>query len=211
MDSNTFTDNGISAIGLQGDYSATCTLSPKSLPYYVDSQKWAGADPWLIAPGTIIKLNSGGSLYGKFVANGTEQDKITFTSWRDDLVGGDTNNDDTATSLATRDWCQIHSEPDSNFNNVSVRYSDEGIFTRGARIENSYFAYNDKAIYVWGNTSLFVNRSYFSQNGGYDADSGAIMLHPLSPVYDTGVYEITDSTFRENKYGSAAGYVSRHP
>ena len=78
-------------------------------------------------PGTIVKFDARVYfyVYGQLLSDGTGQDSIYFTSYKDDSAGGDTNNDGTTTSPAPGDWyrIQIQDAPGSRLTRTVVRYA----------------------------------------------------------------------------------------
>lgn len=83
----------------------------------------------VIAAGQIIKANSysGASftIQGRLLANGASGRPVVFTSDRDDSIGGDTNNDSTATGPASDQWNRIEftaSSKGSVLDYTEIRY-----------------------------------------------------------------------------------------
>jgi hypothetical protein len=75
----------------------------------------AGNPSLVIESGTVIKFGEGAGIgvdglltTAVMTATGTQDEAITFTSLQDDSVGGDTNNDGSATSPGLDNWGRVY-------------------------------------------------------------------------------------------------------
>ncbi|MBI3005382.1 MAG: right-handed parallel beta-helix repeat-containing protein [Ignavibacteriales bacterium] len=145
-----------------------------------------------IAPGTILKFakeyTGGAAGTWRFLVNGvlksegTLNNKIVFTSWRDDSYGGDSNKDSNATVPGNGDWDMIYLNGASN--NASHILHTIIRFGGYSGIGNIYQVSNTAAI-----DSSFI--SYTSNYGIYLSNSSPNITaneihHTSTGIYATG-------------------------
>jgi parallel beta-helix repeat protein len=157
-----------------------------------------------VAPGTIFKLDGRYmQIDGRILAAGKADDKIVFTSWKDDTYGGDTNADSTATVPSSNDWSNLRlyssSNSDSYLAHVIVRYANwnldirdndividslfsahahsRGVYISNASptINNSEIHSNPVGIHIQGNSSPVIRFSNIrdNQNAGLQSSSSS--------------------------------------
>jgi RHS repeat-associated protein len=111
-----------------------------------------------IEPGTVIKFaNSsvGLDVEGTLDVQGTLENKVVFTSWKDDTAGGDNNGDESESNPAVADWEGITFSGNSasgTLENVDVRYAEtavEGIEGAKVNLNNAVLSDNNYGVYVY--------------------------------------------------------------
>lgn len=122
-----------------------------------------------LAPGVTVKFGDDAyiDIYGAFKAIGTAEAPITFTSLRDDSVGGDTNGDGASTAPTPGDWSYVGFKDSSNDVNSRIEYTT--IRYAGEWRGNTY-----GAIYIEGASPTIVNNTIedsFASGVWYDANS----------------------------------------
>lgn len=142
-----FLGNTHTALGVAGEAIAQDVLwkirpvsGRNNMPYYLDGTVTVGLGATLtMQPGVVVKLQNGGIVVQRAMQceGRTKPDSmIVFTSYRDDLYGGDTNNDGSASSPGVSDWTGIQIQgtaidPQVRFKNTLFRYGGSGS-TNGA-------------------------------------------------------------------------------
>ena len=159
-----------------GHISSHTTWTPEDSPYVVNGDLTVDTGVILtIQPGVVVKFTSGRKLVvnGTLAANGTAENGIVFTSFKDDAEGGDTNNDGGATSPAPGDWRCIEftsSSTNSSLVNVTIKYAGSyygSLYVNGTSpvISNSTIRFsNNHGIYITGAAAPTITGNIIRDN-----------------------------------------------
>jgi len=144
-----------------------------------------------ISPGTIIKIVDNVRIFvnGNLTSVGETEKIIYFTSYKDDILGGDTNGDG-LTFPAINDWGWIEFGPDSSgsFDYTTIRYS--GNYNATYRV-GAIFANNSNYKFpIVGDNVILENNAI----NGIHLPGGTIPLstsktlpnYPAAPYYLSG-------------------------
>ncbi|MDP3990729.1 MAG: lamin tail domain-containing protein, partial [Candidatus Nealsonbacteria bacterium] len=210
--------NGIYLTGLNyPDGQTSITWRKTNNPYVVETLSLPAGLDFNIEPGVIIKF-----LYQKrlnieanFRAEGTESEKIIFTSIQDDEYGGDTNNDGAVTQPGAGSWHYIYFSSSSTspvLDNVIVRYGgwqntflggvnakSGAIKTDGAplTIKNSVIENNLYAgVELISSVSQIENTIFRDHRATYNYGSGSSALY-----MDNSTTTFSNAVFNNNYYG----------
>ena len=167
-DSNIFHDpdsrsdiNDHNGILVEGDFDGQITWSETEVPFVLKQGEYLipAGNSLTCEAGVILKLDEGVDLWinGTIIVEGTLSAPVTFTSYKDDSVGGDTNNDDTITSPNPGDWDYIMIQGINN--SSSFNYCE---FYYGGGYYDGY------TIYLDVDTSVNVTSCSFIYNTGSD-------------------------------------------
>jgi hypothetical protein len=162
--------NRYDSVEVWGDIAADLTLDttggiPLSL---VGSSLSVGAAATLtLTPGTVTKLGYTGGYYGRIYvygglsAVGTAESPMAFTSIKDDLHGGDTDNDSGANAPAKGDWQFLQFQP-----NTRGEFSHAFFGYGGGASAAMINIYNGAQVTFDGGTVTQAPAGIYAQNAG---------------------------------------------
>lgn len=171
-------------------------------PYIIKYSIYADAE-LTIEPGTIIKFNRGAMLNidERLNAAGTEDEKIIFTSIKDDSAGGDTNKDGTATSPARGDWTSIffYKGEQSIMEHVVVSYgSVEGAVMGAVTINLKDIIIRNSEINNSGYSGIFIKDSQPTIENNIISNNRAGVLS-----WSSKTPKITNNSIVDNDIGAS--------
>jgi hypothetical protein len=154
-----------------------------NVAYIIETTQTIPADNVLtIDPGVVIKFSENGLLVvnGAIKAIGKKNNKIIFTSLKDDSASGDTNNNGTATTPGNADWSGIDfngtaSDVDNILKNCEIRYCGYAYWAYKAavRITDCKVSMDSTmvnftglcALAIYGNANPLITNSQFYNLG----------------------------------------------
>ncbi len=151
--------NGILVEG--DDFDGQITWSETEVPYVLQQGEYSidAGNSLTCQPGVILKLDDGVNFWieGTIIANGSLAEPVIFTSYKDDSILGDTNNDSAITSPNPGDWDYLMIREINN--SSSFDYCE---FYYGGGYYDGY------TIYLDVDTAVNVSRCTFVYNTGAD-------------------------------------------
>jgi len=149
--------NGFDAFRIYGSVNRDLTLSESIIGFpfmFSGLVTVSNGFELTFPPGEIIKLENGNiQVYGTLVADGTTEDPIVFTSFKDDTYGGDLNNDESVSSPAKGDWYTVTLNGSSSYDGVG-RF-DHCLF----RYAGKNYSGEQCTVYFYGNTDGYLYNS----------------------------------------------------
>jgi Bacterial Ig-like domain (group 3) len=193
---NSGSADSVPALSLGGKVAHNLTLPLGGLPLVLDGGPGLTIDAGVtmtVPAGTVIKAKRYAefSVYGSLVVDGTSGSPVTFTSFYDDTVGGDTDGDGGAEAPRRGDWSGIMLEEagTASLEETIIKYASTGLSASGkssasvrARFESDS---SDVDACAWGQEcSVDADYSYWgSSQGPYPAGKeglacGAVTASP---------------------------------
>ncbi|MEI6316791.1 MAG: right-handed parallel beta-helix repeat-containing protein [bacterium] len=157
------------ATTVTSDIVSDTTWTASSGPFIVSGVIHVSAASTLtIEPGVVVKFDKNSSLKidGEVDAIGDPGNKIYFTSFKDDTIGGDDNGDGANSSPVNNEFVEfaITSSGSAEFNNCEFTYGTRAIDSSGnTKVSNSNFTANNFGIFAKSG-SLNAENNTFSNN-----------------------------------------------
>jgi len=224
---NTATGNGVNGFCTGGTVSGSPTWDgDPNLPFVLTGDLTVNAGAKLtLKPGTIFKLN----LYsrqlfvnGALDARGDAARPIVFTSFLDDSIGGDTDNDHGSTRPAAGNWRTVrfaNTSTGSVLDYVTARFGGSAFYGLGCAhlntpditLTNSTFAQCEFGLSVSGASPAITGNTFTANKRGVYTASGArpvFRRNRIAGNTEWGFYNADSSVIvdaEHNQWGGSKG------
>ena len=191
LTANTGISNTYNAIYLKGELGNLSLAPQGTMVYRFDSVSVPTSQTLALQPGTIVKLqNVALAVNGALIATGALSNPVVFTSWQDDISGGDSNGDGMSTAPARGDWDSIV------INNGSLNL-DYAVVQYGGRVASTFSALitQKNASSGWAyNANIAINHSAlrYSAKSGLLVDTGVQSVTVSATVSNSNIYSNTE-------------------
>ncbi len=181
------TEKTLAATEITADVNSAATWNKEGSPYIMRKSITVSA-PLTIEPGVIVKFDYSNApgvnarlvIQNEFTAVGTSDERIYFTSIRDDEHGGDDNGDGVTTKPGRYDWTGIYTACGAyniRFEYISIFYSSGGLNHKNNTnsscsnftLKNSDISNNYKGLEVYNAEPIIKNNIISSNNTGIRA------------------------------------------
>ena len=172
-----------------GAVTGNVTWSQSDIVYIISNDVTINDGATLnIEPGVMVKFTYKYPYYSLFVdgtlnVNGTSDNKVYFSSERDDTLGGDTNGNGSSNAPAAGNWHSIHFQPDGKgtINYAELRYGGTSSTLGAIHADNS-------------NPTITNSTLRFNHIGLFSSGAGAAPTITNSQIYDNSKYGVYNDT-----------------
>ncbi|MHB1462079.1 MAG: right-handed parallel beta-helix repeat-containing protein, partial [Armatimonadota bacterium] len=188
---------------VSGTISEDTTWTPENNPYLVKGAVTVASGKTLtIMPGTVVKFadsSCGLTVNGRIVAQGSSGSPITFTSFKDDGLGGDSNYDGGNSIPNPADWGAIlisGAGATGSFEHCVVRYGGGyGVYANLGCQDGGVMSVNNCTISNSWRYGLYAHSSTITTSGCVvkDCETG-VMVNSCSSANITG-YTVSNCTY----------------
>jgi hypothetical protein len=174
--------------------------------YVIKAWNFHVSNTLTIEAGTIIKFTAQGPELllgdaGTIIAVGTAEKPIVFTSYKDDMLGGDTNGDGMATTPARKDWGYVNTngQNGSRFIYCEFYYGGNSTYTQTLSIEAGSIAEVSHCTFAHNDGSYDTGAALQAESAG----EGTIIQYNsfydnIRPLYINCVYSLDNSNSFHN-------------